>query len=61
VVRRANYYKILPIYIDNEQYTLQKLLWLVVKTVPGHVLPPPRSGTHSRNTISSSSASRRSR
>ena len=37
VIRKSNYYKILPIYIDSEQYTLQKLLWLVVKTVPHHV------------------------
>jgi hypothetical protein len=37
VTRRQNNYKIVPIYIESEQFTVQKLLWLVIRSVPTHV------------------------
>ena len=38
VVKRPNYFKVLPINIENEQYTIQKLLWMVIRTVPQQVI-----------------------
>ena len=34
VVQKENHYQIHPIYLESENYTLQKLLWLVVSTLP---------------------------
>lgn len=37
IIRKANYYKLMPIVIENEQYMTQKMMWLVVRSVPHQV------------------------
>ena len=32
--KKDNFYQIHPIFIESENYTLQKLLWLVVASTP---------------------------
>jgi len=34
IVLKPNHYQIHPIYIEGETYTLQKILWLVVGSLP---------------------------
>jgi hypothetical protein len=38
IVKKQNYFKIFPIYMESEQFTLQKLLWMIVRTLPKQVL-----------------------
>ena len=40
IAQKDNYYQINPIYVESENYTLQKLLWLAVSSLPNkkHIL-----------------------